>query len=256
VAAIARLVHEHDTLLWRILRHYTEQAHHVLDLSDVQAVGMDETASKRGQHYVSLFVDMDEPRVIFATPGRDARTLKAFSEELQAHGGDPEDVEEVCCDLSAAFIAGVQKHLPQASITFDKYHVMKIINDALDHVRRHEQRQRPELKKTRYIWLKNRDGLKDAQAERLARKSHRLGVLASGRQMRADWDDVNVPWPVLPRPRHNAPLPPRPQWESTPHHDATGLNTVAAWTGAVARCRRITPDRDSCWPYAPTPDAP
>ena len=157
VAAVARVVGEYDTLLWRILRHYTQQARQGMDLCDVRAVGMDETASKRGQHYVSLFVDMDESRVIFATPGRDAGTLKAFVEDLRAHSGEPQQVHEACCDMSPAFIAGVEAHLPQASITFDKYHVMQLMNAAVDEVRRAEQRERKELKKTRFIWLKNRD---------------------------------------------------------------------------------------------------
>jgi transposase len=57
--------------------------------------------------------------------------------------------------MSQAFIKGVTEHLPQAGITFDKFHAIAIVNEAVDKVRRSEQKSRPELKNTRYIWLKN-----------------------------------------------------------------------------------------------------
>jgi len=66
-----------------------------------------------------------------------------------------------------AFISGVEKHFPEAQLTFDKFHVLKIINEAVDEVRRQEQQSRPELKRTRYIWLKNPGNLKENQAATL-----------------------------------------------------------------------------------------
>lgn len=167
VEAIARLVGEHDTRLWRVLHHYTEEARSKVDMSDVTQVGMDETSSKRGHHYVSIFVDLDERGVLFATEGRQAATVDAFKEDLQEHGGDAASIREVSCDMSPAFISGVGKNFENAQITFDKYHVTKIVNDAVDDVRRQEQKERPDLKGTRYVWLKNQDHLTDQQAEML-----------------------------------------------------------------------------------------
>ena len=69
--------------------------------------------------------------------------------------------------MSPAFINGVKEHFPNAQLTFDKFHVMKIINEAVDEVRRQEQKDRPELKRTRYIWLKNPANLKLSQTETL-----------------------------------------------------------------------------------------
>ena len=65
--------------------------------------------------------------------------------------------------MSPAFIPGVQSQFPQARLTFDKFHVMKFLNTAVDHVRRQEQRERPELKHTRYLWLKNPERLSAQQ---------------------------------------------------------------------------------------------
>jgi transposase len=155
VKAVARLVGENDTRIWRILQHYVEQARAREDFSTVTQVGIDETASKRGHNYISLFVDLARSKVLFATEGRDARTVSEFRQDLERHGGTPEQVQEICMDMSPAFIRGTERNFPLASLTFDKFHVMKIVNDAVDEVRRAEQKERPELSGTRYVWLKN-----------------------------------------------------------------------------------------------------
>jgi len=155
VNAIARIVGEHDTRIWRILHHYVEQARSEQDYSQVSTIGVDETSSRRGHNYITVFVDMDKSKVLFATPGKDAATLTAFREDLEAHGGRAENIRQACCDMSPAFIRGIEDTFENSSITFDKFHIMKVINEAVDEVRRQEQKIRPELKKTRFAWLKS-----------------------------------------------------------------------------------------------------
>ena len=96
VKAVARMVGEHDTRLWRVVHHYVAQGRARMDAADVTEVAIDETAARRGQDYVTLFVDIDQARVLFAIEGRDANTIAAFADDLAAHGGDPEAIEEVC----------------------------------------------------------------------------------------------------------------------------------------------------------------
>ena len=159
VNAIARLVQEHDTRIWRILHHYVEQARAAQDYSQVQELGIDETSRRRGHNYITVFVDLRESKVMFVTEGKDAGTLGTFSEDLRRHNCHSSQIQEVCCDMSPAFISGVEETFPQAPLTFDKFHVMKIINEAVDEVRRLEQATCPELKKSRYLWLKNQVNL-------------------------------------------------------------------------------------------------
>ena len=168
VLAVAQLVGEHDTRLWRLIDHWVNEARDQREDSAVAEVGIDETSSKRGHNYISVFVDLKEHRVLFATPGKDAATVAAFAKDLKDHGGDPEKVTEVCSDLSKAFIAGVREHLPQAAQTFDKFHLTKLVNEALDEVRRAEQAESPKaLHKTRYLWLKNPENLSHKQMGQL-----------------------------------------------------------------------------------------
>ena len=65
--------------------------------------------------------------------------------------------------MSPAFIKGVAESLPNAAVTFDKFHAVKIVNDAVDQVRRSEQKHQRLLKGTRYIWLRNPDNLSERQ---------------------------------------------------------------------------------------------
>lgn len=150
-----RIVAVHDTRIWRLLHHYVQEARARADYSTVRAVGMDETSRRRGHKYVSLFMDLDESRVLFATEGKDAQTVMAFKADLEAHGGRPEQIEEVCMDMSEAFKKGVSDAFPAAAQTFDNFHLVQLLNKAVDEVRRQEQATRPELKRTRYVWLKN-----------------------------------------------------------------------------------------------------
>jgi transposase len=154
VNAAARLVDEHDTRLWRVIHHYVERARETMDASDVTRVAFDETAARRGHDYITLCVDIDQARVLHVTEGKDAGTIAAFAGDLAEHGGDPEAIEEVCIDMSPAFIKGVTENLPQAAVTFDKFHAVKIVNDAVDAVRRAEQKSQILLRGTRYIWLR------------------------------------------------------------------------------------------------------
>jgi transposase len=170
VKAVAELVGEHDTRLWRLLHHHVEQARATVSMVEVTRVGVDETSARRGQDYVSLFVDLDapKPRVLFATEGRDHSTVERFAADLAAHGGDPAGVRDVSADMSPAFERGVRASLPKAYLTWDRYHLASHATKAVDQVRRAEATQRPELKGTRYVWLQRPEHLTVKQAAALA----------------------------------------------------------------------------------------
>lgn len=160
VAKVAAFTGEQDTRIWRVLDHYVRRERAKLDFSTVERVGMDETAAARGQDYVSIFMDPDARRVLFATEGRDSTTVERFAADLKAHGGYPEFIGNVTCDMSVAFISGVKAHLSNADITFDRFHIMKKLGEAVDEVRRAEAKDRPLLlKRTRWLWLTNRHNL-------------------------------------------------------------------------------------------------
>jgi transposase len=164
---IACLMHEYDTKIWRVVHHYIREKHDKTDWSDVSKLGIDETSSKKGHNYVSTFVDIDSASVLYAAEGKDASTVNSFAEEMPKHQPETDQVKEVAMDMSPAFLSGVEKNFPSASVTYDKFHVIKQINEAVDIVRRTEQKHNPLLKGTRYIWLKNPENLTEDQAQKL-----------------------------------------------------------------------------------------
>lgn len=167
VKQIADLLDEYDTKIWRIIHQYVQDAYDKEDFSAVEHVGIDETSSKRRHNYVTLFVDMNEKRVLYATPGKSAETIKLFKEELPCHNGDPKKIKQICSDLSPAFISGIKTNFPKVDITFDKFHVVKLMNEAVDKTRRLEQKENFILNKSKYLWLSNPKNLKEKQQEQL-----------------------------------------------------------------------------------------
>lgn len=190
VLSLARLVGETDTRIWRIVHHYVEQAVARMDLSQVRQIAADETSAKRGHDYVSLFVDLAKRRVIHVAEGKKAEAVDAFARKLAAHGGDAEAITDASIDMGANFIAGVERNFPNADITFDKFHVVKLVNDAVDEVRRAESRENAVLKGTRYLWLKNVENLTPAQQRRLAALEGTNLDTLQAYQMRMNLQDV------------------------------------------------------------------
>lgn len=154
VAHVARLVGVSDDRIWRVLKHHVAQARAREDHSTVRRIGVDETSTRRGQRYLTLFHDADARRLLFATPGCNAGTFTAFGADLQAHGGDPKALTDISMDMSKGFQNGAARTCPQARITFDPFHVVALASEALDQVRRAEARHEPDLKGSRWALLK------------------------------------------------------------------------------------------------------
>jgi transposase len=160
-AAVAKLVNESWHRVHAICSRYVDLALAEADLSTVTAVAIDETSCRRGHNYLTIAADAKERKVVFVTEGKDAKTITRFAEYLALHKGAPEQVRLVSIDMSPAFIKGVAEHLPNARVTFDKFHVVAHASAAVDQMRRLEQRTDPSLKGLRWTLLKDRDRLSD-----------------------------------------------------------------------------------------------
>ena len=164
---VCQLLNVYDNKLWKMIKAYTNKARAEEDYSGVTVIGLDETSVRKNHVYVSLFVDIEEKRTIFVTEGKDHTVIQAFVSDLVAHGGQPDNIEQVSCDMSPAFIKGVEANLPNASVVFDRFHVSKVINEAVDKVRKSEVEKNPILKGSKYIFLKNRENLTTYQKQQL-----------------------------------------------------------------------------------------
>ncbi len=150
--------------LTAVCERYVQIALGLADFSAVKALAIDETSRARGHDYITLAADALARRVLFVTEGCDAKAIEALVADLDAHGCPPEQIESVSIDMSPAFIKGCQEQLPNARITFDKFHVVWHASTALDKMRRIEQRSDKSLKGMRWSLLKDRSGLKPEAA--------------------------------------------------------------------------------------------
>jgi transposase len=164
---VAQMINVSDNKLWNMLEKYINEIIGNMDLSEIKTIGLDETSKKKGHDYITLFVDLIKKRTIFITEGKSSDTVKAFKAHLENHNGKADNIKNVSSDMSPAFIKGIREALPEAEITFDKFHILKIINKAVDEVRRQEVVNEQVLKGTRYIFLKNRWNRTKKQSEKI-----------------------------------------------------------------------------------------
>ena len=180
-AAVARIVGESPHRVLAVCQKYVEMASGLADYSDVKALAIDETSRARGHSYVTLAADADARRVLFVTQGRDAKTIEQLALHLSEHGCPAENIESASIDMSPAFIAGVTEHLPNARITFDKFHVIAHASTAVDKMRRIEQRTDKSLKGMRWTLLKDTAKLKPQAAADLDALIAKMSVKRTAR---------------------------------------------------------------------------
>ena len=167
VNKVSQIIKVDDNKLWRMMNYYTEAARQLEDHSEVSKIGVDETSKSKGHDYVSLFVDLDDKKTIFVAEGKGSETILEFKKDLIEHNGNPDNITDMSIDMSPAFIKGAEDNFPQAEITFDKFHIMKIINNAVDEVRKAEVGEQEILRGQRYLFLKNRVNLTETQKKSL-----------------------------------------------------------------------------------------
>ncbi len=152
--------------LWTIFNHWINKAVRKDDLSSICEIGIDETSSKKGHSYVTNFVDLEEHRVIDIQLGRGKDTIEKFVTNLELKGGDRKYIEQITLDMSPSFISGVMEQLPNAQLTFDKFHIVQHLNQAMDEVRKAERKGNELIKNHKYTFLRDRQKLsKDKQNE-------------------------------------------------------------------------------------------
>jgi transposase len=159
VNRVAEILKVNPQCIWTIFNHWISKARAADDPSTITKLGVDETSTKKGRHYVTLGGDLDESRVIHVTEGKGKTTLKSIQQHLETKGVEPIQVKQISMNLSPSFIVGAAESIPDAQITFDRFRVVKLLNEAMNQVRIIERKEHDELKGHKYTFLKNRKNL-------------------------------------------------------------------------------------------------
>jgi len=147
-------------------------------LNGLFRIGVDEISWRKHHKYLTLVVDHDRGKVIWGAKGKDAATLDTFFDELGPERSS--QLSAVSLDLGPAYLKSVRTegHAPQAVVCADPFHLVKLVGDALDEVRRElwnqlrrlpDPRWAKDFKGSRWALLKNPEDLTDVQSLQLAR---------------------------------------------------------------------------------------
>jgi transposase len=166
VLAVARELGERDSRLWRLLCFHVRKAFEAQEIGHPRRIGVDETAAKRGHDYISVFVDLDNKRVLFACEGRSSVALAQFRAFLEFKGASTDGLD-FTCDMSPAYLLGIKEAFPDARVTLDKFHLVAMLTKAVDETRKAETRSKRSLAGTRWLWLKSPQNLNSRQQEML-----------------------------------------------------------------------------------------
>lgn len=137
-------------------------------LKGLRRIAIDEIAVRKGHRYLTVVMDLDSGRVVFVGQGKGANALQPFWRLLKKARAAP---EAVAIDMSAAYIAAVERNLPLAKIVFDQFHLVQLVNRTLSDLRRATQRTadaagRKTVKGLRFILLKHEEKLDEGHRER------------------------------------------------------------------------------------------
>jgi len=127
-------------------------------VGEVKHVGVDEKAVAKGHTYLTVVADLDRGQVLYLAEGRNGASLDGFWEGLGPAGR--RGIEAIAMDMWEPYIQSTRRHVPGAEekIVFDKFHIVKHLHEAVDRVRRVEQRALKgvaddRLTGTKYLWL-------------------------------------------------------------------------------------------------------
>jgi transposase len=168
MSAVAKELGEVDQTLWRIFRHHVSNAiKEQIVLNTVKRISVDETACKRGHNYITIFTDLDTGNVILVEEGRTKEVFNKLYNWLLDKGGNPKCIQLFSMDMSKSYQSGRREYFYHSEVVFDRFHIKKAVNEALDKVRKQEVITCEALKKTKYIWLKNEQSLTIEQRKKL-----------------------------------------------------------------------------------------
>ena len=190
VNKVEKVLGENAHRLWRIFNYWIERAYVADILSQVTKIGFDETSRKKGHSYITLGVDLDERKVLHVTEGKGKDCIQAIKTHLEIKGMDISKIAHASIDLSPAFISGINEHLPEAEIHFDRFHVVKLLNEAMNSVRISERKEHEELKGHKYTVLKNKENLSAKKMQALSELLASFPTLGQAYRLKELFNDL------------------------------------------------------------------
>src|SRR5207247_5540841 len=133
--AVAELLRVAWRTVGRMVTRVAEEAGQDVDrLEGLRRIGIDEVSHRKGHRYLTVVVDHDTGRLVWAGPGRDRKTVEKFLDLLGKERSH--QIKLVSCDMASWITGPLSERCPNASVCYDPFHLIKLSTDALDEIRR------------------------------------------------------------------------------------------------------------------------
>jgi transposase len=180
ILALARHFGLHWETVKQIEKAHLARKYRTIRLRDVKVIGIDEI-HVGDQGFMTIVRDLDSGAVLHVGQGKGGKGLKGFLKRLRRSKCK---IEAVAMDMAAGYTAWVREKLPRATIVYDHFHLIKLMNEKVDKVRRRtvkelEEEQGKALKKKRWLFIKGQEKLDEdgkQELDRLCRTYEHLGT--------------------------------------------------------------------------------
>lgn len=181
-----------------IHKDYLKRRYKSPPLKDLKYLGIDEFSIRKGHSYMSIFVDLQSGRILHAVEGTENQAIAPFLKTLRRRAPN---LEAIAMDMDAGFHSAVQQYLPGIPVVFDHYHVVALMNRAIEELRREQQSElegdeRKVLKGTRFLLLKNYEKLDETKQNRLQQllqaNAPLLTIHTMKEQLREFWEKESI----------------------------------------------------------------
>ena len=157
-----------DTMIRSIDKKYLDRKFGKPRLRHLEVIAIDEIYVGKKNKYFTIVIDWMTGAIVFVGDGKGEKSLKPFWKRLH---GSKAKIKAVATDMSSAYYAAVLKNLPDAEHVFDRFHIVKLMNDKLTQLRRELQREadkmgRKTLKGLRWLLIKHQEDLDESKNER------------------------------------------------------------------------------------------
>ena len=153
-----------------IFKEHLERRFNSRKLGHVRYIAIDEFSIRKGKQYMTVVLDLESGEILYVNEGKDAEAVLPFLYKLKRK---KVRLSAVAMDMSAAYRKAVRQVFPEIDIVHDPYHVVALVNKAIDNTRRDMVRElsgpaRQCIKGTRFLLLKGNERLYPESRQRLS----------------------------------------------------------------------------------------
>jgi len=167
VKKVAEHLKIHQNTVMGIVKYYVWISKDQADYKDLKYLWIDETSRKKWHHYISLWVNLETRKVCSISEWKGKEAIRDIRKEIEEHNGNADSIEQISIDLSPAFISWTKEEFRKAIVTYDKFHVTKLMLNTMDKVRKKEAIQNKILRGSKYLRLYNKSNLNEDKQKKL-----------------------------------------------------------------------------------------